>query len=430
MVERSGVVGAAAIMCALGACSAQSLGPPHDGGLRPPSGQRPPSSTLGTAADGGAPSGIFDGGPPSGSGNPGGSSAPGDAGPRAAGTDGGAGASAEPAVELAPTTVLSAASVLSAEVIAADSDGIYWLLPYNQLWMLPTGSDSPRDLAVDTTGSPALLTAYPGVLVASGQYLFWVAKVSTSSGGTRQTLHRTKKGGGDDILVDDLKTVSAQGLAVDNRYLYWTQDLEPGQTGTAQILGLPLDATPGTTPVPLVTISSSREAFSLAADDQYLYWTPWDATGTTQDPATVWRGDKSGLLNGTSAGAPYVDLSATFLWPYAGSLYVLYNPTPSTTALGRADVAGGVATLALKPGWLTFFGDCVLSSTAVAGTSPHQGFIDAMPLAGGAPQVEVAVDVAVPPVVGVPGLVFINGLGQLVAISPTDFRAALASGEP
>jgi hypothetical protein len=133
-------------------------------------------------------------------------------------------------------------------------------------------------------------------------------------------------------------------------------------------------------------------------------------------------------VNGTTAGAPFVNLDATFLWPYGGSLYFVYGAT--TTAVGRADLAGGVAKLPVEPGWLVFFGDCLVSSTAVAGQSPQQGSIYAMALTGGGAQVEIAVGVSVPPVVAAPGLVFVNGTGELVAISPADFRMALAAGEP
>jgi hypothetical protein len=168
--------------------------------------------------------------------------------------------------------------------------------------------------------------------------------------------------------------------------------------------------------------------FSLAVDDQYLYWTPWTGSDATVYNAIVWRGEKAGLVNGTTAGAPFVNLDATFLWPYGGSLYFAYGAT--TTAVGRADLAGGVAKLPVEPGWLAFFGDCLVSSTAVAGQSPQRGFIYAMPLTGGGAQVEIAAGVSVPPVVAAPGLVFVNGTGELVAISPADFRMALAAGEP
>jgi hypothetical protein len=323
------------------------------------------------------------------------------------GTDGAAGAPPRPPVVLAQTTALGPTSLLSADVLAADGDGIYWVLADNQLWMLPTGTDSPNELAVDSTGPPAISTAAPGVLVAAGEYLFWVSKVY-ASGGTQQALHRTKKSGGDDVLVTDLQSDSVQSVAVDDQYLYWTQELSPGYAGGAQILALPWDANPGTAPVPLVTIGSSQEAFSLVVDDQYLYWTSWDAIGATTYMATVWRGNKSALRDGTSLGAPFGGLPAMFLWTYGGSLYLAYAATPSTTALGRADLAGGVARLAIEPGWLAFFGDCLVSSTAVAGMSPRGGLIYAMPLAGGASQVEIAANVAVPPVIGVPGLVFVD----------------------
>jgi hypothetical protein len=413
VVARLGLGGALAIVCALAGCSAQPLGPTHDAGLLSPIGQRPPPQ--GPAADGGTLSGVFNGGTPAVSGGSGPAGPPG---------NGGAGGQpTETPVVLAPTTVLSTASLASAMALAADSDGIYWLLASNQLWRLPTGANSPEELAVDSTGPPAQRTAAPGVLVVSGEDLFWVSKLSSGSG-TYQALHRAKKSGGDVVLVPNLSLNSFRGVAVDEQYLYWTQDLF---AGGGQILSMSRDGEPGTTPFPLVTIPGPTEVFSLAVDDRYIYWTPWTATDATVYDAIVWRADKVGLTGGTTAGAPFVNLPASFLWPYGGSLYFVYGAT--TTAVGRADFAGGVARLPVESGSLAFFGDCIVSSSAVAGTNPEQGLIWAMPLAGGATQVEIAAGVAIPPVVGAPGLVFVNATGDLVAISPADFRAALASGE-
>jgi hypothetical protein len=407
---------AVAVACALTACTPQPLGPTHDAGLLSPIGQRPPPG--GPTPDGGTLSGVSGGGTPAVSGG---------AGP--AGTPGAGGVAGEPTgtpLVLAPTTIISPINLATAAALAADSDGIYWLLADNQLWRLPTGASPPDELAVDSTGPPAMRTAYPGVLLASGEYLFWVSKLSVGNG-TRQDLHRTKKSGGDDVLVSDLKFDSVQGVAADDQYVYWTQDLSPGYAGGARILALPRDAAPGATPLPLVTIASPNEACSLAVDDQYLYWTPWVAIGATDYEATLWRGDKAGLFNGTTAGAPFVNLPASLMWPYGGSLYFVYGFT--ATGVGRADFAGGVGTYHVVPGSLAFFGDCIVSSAVVPGQSPQQGAIFAAPLSGGGAQVEVATGVAVPAVVAAPGLVFVNATGELVAISPTDFRAALASGE-
>jgi hypothetical protein len=414
-----GLGGGLLVVCGLGGCSAQPLGPTRDAG--------DPRRDL-TAADAGRAT-IGDGGAAT-------TLADGAALPQPAGAaiDSGAGAPSGPPVRLAPTTVLSPGYLLPADALAADADGIYWVTPSNQLWMLPTGTDSPRELASESTGPPAQSTSYPGVLLAGGEDLFWVSKVALAAGPTRQIIHRTRKSGGDDILVTSLQSDSVQGVAVDDDYLYWTQDLSPGSAGGAQILALPREADPGTTPVLLATIESSSEAFSLAVDDQYLYWTPWAAIGSTVYRATVWRGDKAGLLDGTTPGAPFVDLPATFLWPYGGALYFVYSASLSTSDVGRADAAGGVTTLSVKPGWLTFFGDCVVSSTAVAGMNPQAGFIYGAPLATvgnpGAAGVEIAANVAVPPVVGVSGLVFVDGTGQLLAISAADVRASLAAGTP
>src|SRR6185437_15117117 len=206
-----------------------------------------------------------------------------------------------------------------------------------------------------------------------------------------------KKSGGDDVLISNLELHSFQGLAVDDQHLYWTQDLS--SVGGATILSLPRDAAAGTTPVPLVSVPSPTEMFSLAVDDQHLYWTPWTGTDAPLYDAVVWRADKAGLVNGTTAGAPFVNLDASYLWPYGGSLYFVYGAT--TAAVGRADFAGGVTRLPLAAGSLAFFGNCIVSSTAVAavgGARPQQGLIYAAPLTGGGAPVEIAAGVAVPPV--------------------------------
>jgi hypothetical protein len=411
--------GAAAIVCALAGCTAQPLGPVHDGGLPSLTG---PLTQPQAGADGGTRSVAPGAGAGPVTGDPG--------SPPGTGSDGGAGAPPGPPVRLAPTTALGPADLLSAEVLAADGDGIYWLLADNQLWMLPAGSSSPRELASETTAWPAASIAYPGTLVAAGDALFWVSWVQAPNGDRREEIHRTKKSGGDDILVTNLLSDSVESVAVDDQYLYWTQDLAPWGGGGAQILALPRDAAPGTPPLLLATIDSPDEVFSLALDDRYLYWTACAALASKSYRATVWRADKSGLMNGTAVAAPFVDLAATFLWPYAGALYLEYVGATGTSSMGRADLAGGVGTLPIEPGSLAFLGDCVVSSTAIAGTSPQGGFIYAAPLVTGAAQVQIAADVAVPPVVGGPGLVFIDGTGQLVAISAADFRAALASGSP
>ena len=47
----------------------------------------------------------------------------------------------------------------------------------------------------------------------------------------------------------------------------------------------------------------------------------------------------------------------------------------------------------------------------------------------GSVAVEIASDVMVAPVVGPPGLVFVDAQGHLVAISPQDLGAAVAAGQ-
>src|SRR3954468_6182879 len=103
---------------------------------------------------------------------------------------------AAPVVRLAQTTLLTNADLTTAQVLAADGDGIYWVTGDNQLWMLPTGSDTPRQLAADP--NPMEHANYYAGLMARGNALFWTASILAPNGHYVQSpLHRTQKTGGD-----------------------------------------------------------------------------------------------------------------------------------------------------------------------------------------------------------------------------------------
>ena len=107
---------------------------------------------------------------------------------------------AAPVVRLAQTTLLTNADLTTAKVLAADGDGIYWVTGDNQLWMLATGSDTPRQLAADS--NPMRGSNDYAALMAKGNALFWTASILAPSGQYLQSpLHRTQKTGGDVVLA-------------------------------------------------------------------------------------------------------------------------------------------------------------------------------------------------------------------------------------
>src|SRR5262245_4164743 len=139
-VGRSRLGGWLVVVGALAGCGAQPLMPASDAGVSLPTVSQPPPSM--SSGDGGSPSPTVDAAP--------------DAGP---------------VVRLARTTLLTSADLTTARVLAADGDGIYWVTGTNQLWMLPAGSDTPRQLAADP--NPMRDDNYFAALLATRNALFW-----------------------------------------------------------------------------------------------------------------------------------------------------------------------------------------------------------------------------------------------------------------
>jgi hypothetical protein len=329
----------------------------------------------------------------------------------------------------ARTTLLTSADLSTAQVLAADGDGIYWVTGDNRLWMLPTGSDTPRQLAADQT--PTNLVNSLGSLLARGNDLFWSAWVLAPSGQYYQMpLHRTRKTGGDVVLLANC-ICNPQQLAADDAYLYAPQGSVEDENG--MIVALPLDADPGTAPTVLTPLGFDMELSSLAVDDKYVYWTsyPVDATIPTDQGAI--RGDKTGLLAGRKNYAQFLAGNISFLWPSGGELYFVYAPTLWTVQVGRMDQNGARSSLPLPAGSTILVLDRWVLTADTELAAPH-GKIYAAPadaVAGdGSVVVEIAGEVMVAPVSGLPGLVFVDAGGHLLAVSAQDLGAAVAAGQP
>src|SRR5262245_50391782 len=303
------------VVGALAACGDRTLQPTLDGGVSPPTvSQPPPSISMG---DGGTPPATAD-----------------------AATDAG------PVVRPALTTLLTSADLTNARVLAADGDGIYWVTGDNQLWMLPTGSDTPRQLATDPKpmGGPN----YQPALLARGNALFWTAWILAPNGQYYQSpLHRTHKTGGDVVLANC--PCAPSQLAADDAYLYFPQGNVADENG--MIVALPLDAEPGTAPTPLAPLGFDGVLSSVAVDDRYVYWTTYPVASTIQiGTGPVTRSDKAGLLAGNGNRSEFVADWVSALLPVGGALYVVYTPAGRGWWVGRLDQNGARSILPLPGG--------------------------------------------------------------------------------
>jgi len=335
---------------------------------------------------------------------------------------------AGPVVRVARTTLLTSADLSTAKVLAADGDGIYWVTGDNQLWMLPTGSDTPRQLAADP--NPMRGANDNAALLAKGSALFWTASILAPNGQYLQSpLHRTHKTGGDVVLAHC--PCAPPELAADEAYLYFPQGNVADETG--MIVALPLDAEPGTAPTRLAPLGFDGVLSSVAVDDQYVYWTTYPVASTVQvGKGPVTRGDKASLLSGNGNRSQFVADWVSALRPVDGELYVVYAPPGRDWWVGRVDQNGARAILPLPGGsTLLVLDRWVVTATTVG--SPR-GKILAAPagaVAGdGSLAVEIADDVMVAPVIGSPGLVFVDSGGHLRAMSAPDLGTAVAAGQP
>jgi hypothetical protein len=345
---------------------------------------------------------------------------------RDAATDGG------PVVRLGPTSLLTDADLSTAQVLAADRDGIYWVTLDNQLWILPTGSSTPTELAVDP--NPSTGGDYWACLLVRRDEIFWTASIYADSTRSyfRSPLHRTAKTGGDVVLLPNLPTEPPE-LAADNNYLYFPGGNRFG--GTVVIAALSLDALPGGTPTVLATLGFDLDVYSMAVDDTYLYWTTYPIDSTVQvDEGPVTRADKVALLAGTASLSEFIDDDVAAMEPAGGNLFFSYaSPGAASAGVGRVDQAGARTNLPLPWGTTLLVLDRWVVTAVPATSIPPGGTIRAAPIdavvGDGSVSVQIADEVRVLPVIGGPGLVFVDTSGHLRGVSAQDLGAAVAAGQ-
>jgi hypothetical protein len=395
-------------VCLLAGCAEKALAPTREAGVSSPTGTAPPGPPI---VDAGTPPVVVDSATPPASAD--------------------AGADAGPVVRLARTTLLSSADLSTAVVLAADADGIYWVTLDNQLWMLPTGGDSPRQLAADPSATN-LPDDWACLFVRGGE-LFWTAEIFATSDKTyyRSPLHRTDKTGGDVVLVPAFGSCDPPGVAADDRYVYFPGGDVAG--GAEQVAALALDAEPGTAPTPLATLPGDMDIASMAVDADYLYWTTYPIDSTVQvGVGAVTRGDKASLLLGEGTPSEFIHDWVSSLAPVNGELYLVFTPPGRNWFVDRVDPDGTGHILPLPGGnTLLVLGRWVVSATTELGVRGGKILVasaDAV-VGDGSVAVQIAEDVVVRPVLGPPGLVFVDAGGHLLAVSAQDLGAAAAAGQ-
>ena len=173
---------------------------------------------------------------------------------------------------------------IDAFALAADSSGIYWTTPANELWVLRTEQGAPERLAADAEAGPYL----PGAVAAAARGRL---RLLDGLGATRRCTGRAPTGGGDVVIAravrgDNLAADAAQHLLDGG-----AGQLRPGRGRRFACCRIAARRAPP--PLTLVTAAVNEEIASLAIRDGVLYWTPFGAIGATSTLASCaarrWR---------------------------------------------------------------------------------------------------------------------------------------------
>jgi hypothetical protein len=308
---------------------------------------------------------------------------------------------------------------VDAVALAADDSGIYWISPANGLWFLPAGFPIPVPLAPDAKPGPycCWCTTPP---VPAGSSVFWV-------GSNQSGLHRTRKDGGGDEIAVALPTIGRLAGAAGG--VYWTEGTSSNGDGGV-IRALAVDAAPGSTPATLVQLGFDQDISSLAAGDDALYWTPYDAVGSTVYTAMLWTAPLGLLANGGAGtaleafGSPYAATSTD------ADLLFAFDIDYWTSGIARLPRNGAPQPIATLPRDDSVVGLAAVDAWALASTNPGFGCsatlnLFAVPLAGGAPKL-VAQGMRAPAIAAPQGIVFVDADGHLVALAASELATIVS----
>ena len=317
----------------------------------------------------------------------------------------------------------------SADTIAADGSGVYWLTHDNELWMLDeTAGAVPRPLASDA--GPSIICSGHGRLTVAGDQLFWVAAWSGPGNELNGHLHRTTKTGEDVVLVDNVTYSDPIDVVVDGNHVYWNKGISSGAPPPATFVRtLPRDASPGTSPEALVSVAGFYQVGSVAVIGSSLYWTTI-YLGTTVFRPALQRADLGGLRQGAISTSTHV-ASSWLVRGHDGNLFIAENTDLWHVALARMpESLGPTTTLAVfdsAVGEIQFLDGWALTSVSDGGCGSIRYRLVAIRTdAAGGPTVQLAADLVTPAVLG-RELAFVDAAGMLHLVSLDDLRAALTA---
>jgi hypothetical protein len=162
--------------------------------------------------------------------------------------------------------------ITSCGAVAVAGSTVYFATTQN-------GNGNLQSVSVDG-GTPVALTpvesSWADSLALGANAIYWPANAE---------LLRTPLDGGASVSV--ASSVNANGIAMDAKYVYWTD--QAGGTVGGEVMRVPLDGGPA---VPLATQLPSPQA--IAVDGAGVYWTDYPASNATGADGTVFMAPLDG----------------------------------------------------------------------------------------------------------------------------------------
>jgi len=329
---------------------------------------------------------------------------------------------------LPASTVL--ASGVHAVRLAADASGAFWLTTDGQLWMLPHGDSQAHRLAMDGMITRPIFPGLRRGLFTLGDFVFWLSSRAVGS----QTLHRTRKSGGEDVvLVDGLPDDVV--VATDGTDLFVAQNEIGGDPPQALLNRLPCCAPREQTVRSARLTLPGRGLFALAVDDENIYWLEAEQIMLATSCGTIVSIDKRTLVGFEPPVTPRplaMGAASFALAPVGDAIYF-----GNGFGVARVPKCGGapeqVAALPGNPDLLLPMGGWIVSSFAPSDqfAGPNEvaaGIQLTRPPAGAI--VEIADGMTTPAAAVDDGLLFVDADGNLREITRADLAAALPGAGP
>jgi len=140
-------------------------------------------------------------------------------------------------------------------VTLAGTSTLYWTTTDGSVWSSPTSPSGGKPIAMGPSGA--------GDIVADTKNLYWAST---------KGLHRAPLDGGNTTNLV-VTSVTARSIAVDDNYVYWTDE------GKGLVQRVPTIATDS---MPETLALDQMKPFGLAVDSQFVYW-------TNSDTGEIWK---------------------------------------------------------------------------------------------------------------------------------------------